>query len=56
MREKAILREEIESTRKRLDDAMAAGVPLNEYYEISVELDKLIECYIDLGEREEVEV
>lgn len=56
MQEKAILRQEIESTRKRLDDAMAAGVPLDEYYEISVELDKLIECYIDLGEREMVEV
>lgn len=56
MQEKTILREEIESTRKRLDDAMAAGIPLDEYYEISVELDKLIECYIDLSERETVGV
>lgn len=56
MQKKETLREQIERTRQKLDYALASGADVNHYYKISVELDKMIEQYIDLCEEEKVEV
>lgn len=56
MQTRETLREEIEKTRARLDRALAEGTDVESYYRISVELDKLIEEYIDFAEREPVRV
>ena len=56
MQEIDIMREEIERARRRLDAALENGTDVDEYYRISVELDKKIEAYIDFCEKEQVNV
>ncbi len=56
MQRKETLRKEIERTRQKLDHALASGADVNHYYKISVELDKMIERYIDLSEEEKVQI
>ncbi|MCI8326897.1 MAG: Spo0E family sporulation regulatory protein-aspartic acid phosphatase [Lachnospiraceae bacterium] len=55
MQRKEILRNQIERTRRKLDFALASGSDVKNYYQISVELDEMIEKYIDLCEEEKVE-
>lgn len=56
MQRKETLLEEIERTRSRLDHAVEIGTDVDSYYEISLELDKMIERYIDFGEEEKVRI
>lgn len=48
------LRKEIEATRKKLDDAIKKGYNEQTCYKLSIELDRLIEIYIDVEERERI--
>lgn len=48
------LQEEIEYARKKLDDAIGNGADQQIYYMLSIELDQLIEEYIQLEEEKQV--
>lgn len=50
MQEKETLQEQIEIARKRLDEAYAFGNDIDSYYELSKEVDRMIERYLDLSE------
>lgn len=56
MQRKEVLLEQIERTRSRLDHALEVGTDVDSCYEISLELDKMIEQYIDFSEEERVSV
>ncbi len=56
MQTRETLREDIERVRARLDQALADGTDVDSYYQISVELDKLIETYIDFTQRDTVRI
>lgn len=53
MMSKKMLQKEIEIVRTELNRALENGKDFDEYYEKSVQLDKLIEKYIDLCEKEQ---
>lgn len=48
MQEKETLQEQIEIARKRLDEAYAFGNDIEGCYELSREVDRMIERYLDL--------
>ena len=50
------LQREIESARRKLDDAIARGCSEQMCYRLSLELDRLIEYYIILEERTSIPV
>lgn len=56
MQKRETLREQIERTRMKLDDALEMGTDVEHYYRISVELDKMIEQYIDSCEKDQVSI
>jgi len=56
MQNRDTLREQIERTRSRLDYALEMGTDVEHYYRISVELDKMIEQYIDSCEENQAGV
>lgn len=53
MMSKDNLRQEIETVRAELNHALENGSKFEEYYIKSVQLDKLIEKYIDICEKEQ---
>ena len=50
MQEKETFLEQIEIARKRLDEAYAFGNDIEGCYELSREVDRMIERYLDLSE------
>ena len=50
--DKKALQEEIEQVRRQLNKAMEEMTDFETCYELSVSLDKLIERYIDVHEKE----
>ena len=54
MNNREALRQEIEDARFRLDDALERANSIEECYELSLRLDKLIENYIELCEQREL--
>lgn len=53
MMNKDMLQQEIEIVRAELNRALENGRDFDEYYKKSVQLDKLIEKYIDICEKEQ---
>lgn len=50
--DKKVLQEEIEQVRRQLNKAMEEMTDFEACYQLSVSLDKLIERYIDVHEKE----
>lgn len=48
MKQKEMLKEQIEKERKKLDDCMERGTSMEETYRQSLTLDRLIEQYLGL--------
>lgn len=53
MKDKRLLQNQIEQARTKLDQAIENEKEIKTFYSLSVQLDKLIEEYIDLCEQEE---
>ena len=53
MMNKEMLQQEIEIVRAELNRALENGKNFEEYYSKSIQLDKLIEKYIDICEKEQ---
>lgn len=56
MKNKKKLQQKIETVRTELDYALEHGKGFEEYYRKSLQLDKLIEKYIDLCEAEKKQI
>lgn len=56
MMKKKILQQKIETVRSELDYALEHGKGFEEYYRKSLQLDKLIEKYIDICEEEQNQI
>lgn len=56
MDEREALRIAIERARIRLDEALERAKSMDECYDLSLEVDRLIENYVSLCEQKELEI